>query len=914
MSQAPHERIRLPDGWWEQFVHLFQTRGFATLEKFCADTGRSAGAKPTLSPRTLYRAKNSKRKDGQITAKVFDILLIKLEFKTRGELLLALGNSALTATQEKAAGSSGHDQSLVLKDAVLVPVDINCITKYAPEDLIGREVETILLNDAWAKARNLEPKRPHILGLVALGGEGKTSLVAKWADDLADQHWRGCAAVFAWSFYHQGTNERTNDSSELFLAKALKFFGDAETAVSAQDASDKGKRLGQLVGERRVLLILDGVEPLQYPPTSPRRGELKDKGLAALLKSLATTNTHGLCVVTTRYAIADLRAYWQTTAPMHDLRRLSTAAGVKLLRKIGVKTGSQAEFEKLVEDVDGHALTLQIIGGFLVRAFRGDIRCRDRVRFEKADASQGGHAFQVMEAYVDWLEHDGEEARREVALLKLLGLFDRPATADCVNALRQAPAIPGLTGPLVGVEEDDWELSLTSLRDAKLLTVNRLGNSGELVTLDAHPLLREYFAQRLSRHQPKAWRAAHERLYNHLCETTPDEPLPTLEELQLLYQAVAHGCQAKRFNAAWKTFEDRIQKGTKFYSPRTHGTYGLCLETLRYFFTAPFDTITPLLKRPARAFVGSLCSVCLRALGRLDEALKTAKLGLSVAEEVKETKLAAFLSRDLGQSYFHRGDVDQAKQFSLKSIQLSQVLSDDPIEQYHCLSRHAEIMHAMANIAEAEAAYRKAEKAYLKAKPNARFLKGYPAFLYCDFLLDQGQFNDVKTRLAQSLQEPGLPRAVVEGLEELLRARLSEERQSNAHFLQDDLRHADRSMAKLRMASEEIQLMRGLLVRSRLRVLSNNCTGSESAKSDLDEAWEIAERGPMPLFLADIHLHRARLFHAMNPYPWKSPQGDLAEARRLIKRHSYLRRMEELEAAEAAAAHRSQTGHNTQGQ
>jgi hypothetical protein len=36
-------------------------------------------------------------------------------------------------------------------------------------------------------------------------------------------------------------------------------------------------------------------------------------------------------------------------------------------------------------------------------------------------------------------------------------------------------------------------------------------------------------------------------------------------------------------------------------------------------------------------------------------------------------------------------------------------------------------------------------------------------------------------------------------------------------------------------------------------------------RSDLDEAWEIAERGPMPLFLADIHLHRARLFHADNP-------------------------------------------------
>ena len=45
--------------------------------------------------------------------------------------------------------------------------------------------------------------------------------------------------------------------------------------------------------------------------------------------------------------------------------------------------------------------------------------------------------------------------------------------------------------------------------------------------------------------------------------------------------------------------------------------------------------------------------------------------------------------------------------------------------------------------------------------------------------------------------------------------------------------------------------------------------GPESAQADLDEAWEIAERGPMPLLLADIHLYRARLFHAVTPYPWE---------------------------------------------
>ena len=35
-------------------------------------------------------------------------------------------------------------------------------------------------------------------------------------------------------------------------------------------------------------------------------------------------------------------------------------------------------------------------------------------------------------------------------------------------------------------------------------------------------------------------------------------------------------------------------------------------------------------------------------------------------------------------------------------------------------------------------------------------------------------------------------------------------------------------------------------------------------------------------------------------YPWESPRADLAEARRLIEKHGYGRRQEELEDAERA--------------
>jgi hypothetical protein len=75
----------------------------------------------------------------------------------------------------------------------------------------------------------------------------------------------------------------------------------------------------------------------------------------------------------------------------------------------------------------------------------------------------------------------------------LLGLFDRPADAGCLKALWKVPAIPDLTEPLVGTSEAHRNLAFSRLQDAKLLTVNR-DTAGALLVLDAHPLLREYFA------------------------------------------------------------------------------------------------------------------------------------------------------------------------------------------------------------------------------------------------------------------------------------------------------------------------------------------------------------------------------------------------------------------------------------
>lgn len=126
-------------------------------------------------------------------------------------------------------------------------------------------------------------------------------------------------------------------------------------------------------------------------------------------------------------------------------------------------------------------------------------------------------------------------------------------------------------------------------------------------------------------------------------------------------------------------------------------------------------------------------------------------------------------------------------------------------------------------------------------------------------------------------------------------------------------RELDAAVAGLRRAGTTHHIPRGLLSRAWLRYLTGARTGPESAQAHLDEAWEIAERGPMRLFLADILLYRARLFGGVwkvisnqgsvnsdQKYPWGSAAADLAAAEQLIRKCGYHRRDEELADARKA--------------
>jgi tetratricopeptide (TPR) repeat protein len=784
------------------------------------------------------------------------------------------------------------------------------VQKYAPAELVGRKDEIVILDQAWLRVIREEKPRAHVLTFVALGGEGKTSLVAKWAAELAAQDWPGCDAAFAWSFYSQGTREQLAATSDLFLKEALTFFGDDADkafAASAAGAFEKGQRLARIVGQRRSLLILDGLEPLQYAPTSPTPGQLKDQGITALLKGLAAAS-RGLCVVTTRYSLPDLRAFWQTTAPEVKLLRLSREAGVQLLKTLGVN-GSAQEFETLVEDVKGHALTLTLLGGFLKRAFHGDIRQRDRVKFEKADERMdGGHAFRTMAAYEQWLLRDGgDEGRREVAVLRLMGLFDRPADAGCLAALR-SQTIPGLTEPLIGLADDDWEYCLSGLEAAKLLTVN-CDASGALVSLDAHPHLREYFARQLRTQQPDAWRAAHRRLYEYLCANTPDKPQPTLEDLQPLFQSVRHACDADEHSVAWsQIYRPRIQKGDDYFAFHRLGAFGTILSALACFFESHWRIPVSCLAESERGELLNNTGYALWGLARGDEALVCFDTSLAAHLRLSDWKESAIDAENLAELCLTLGKVDLAVEYAQSGVEFA----DRSTLAIYQRDNRAVLGHCLHMAGD----FRRAGDVFAKAETFERSVDDvshtYLGFLHLELLLDKGEFKRVSEIASAYLASASPSEPILRlALHRLALARAIFEAPQGVGSSSDTIQELlNKSIHELRQSGRHQDIPRGLLAHATLFAAISKFG---DARTDLDEAWEIAERGPMRLHMADIYLYRARLFFREKEYPWKeaknwkgemvndrTPKDDLNDAEFLITTCGYHRRDEELADAKRA--------------
>jgi hypothetical protein len=256
------------------------------------------------------------------------------------------------------------------------------------------------------------------------------------------------------------------------------------------------------------------------------------------------------------------------------LDQLSNNAGAKLLRALGVK-GDEAELRSASEEFRGHCLALTLLGSYLTDAYNGDIRCQSALSGHLAhDVRQGFHARKVMESYQTWF---GEGP--ELSVLRMLGLFDRPADQRALEALLQPPAIQGLTESLTGLRPMEWRTIIGRLRRARLLAGEDPHNPGQL---DTHPLVREYFGEQLRSQQTGAWKECNRRLF-HYYQTLAAQLPNNFREMEPLFSAVICGCQAGLFHdALHKVYIPRIQRGDASYTAKVLGAREALLSVLAH--------------------------------------------------------------------------------------------------------------------------------------------------------------------------------------------------------------------------------------------------------------------------------------------------------------------------------------------
>jgi tetratricopeptide (TPR) repeat protein len=790
------------------------------------------------------------------------------------------------------------------------------------EGFVGRQDELEAMDRAWAEGAR-------IFALHAEGGAGKTRVVVEWLRRMRDAGWRSARRVFVHSFYSQGSDERRNASSDLFFEQALRYFGHEGEPITQSD--ERGRALARLLIETHGLLVLDGLEPLQHPPLHAERGRLKDPGIARLLLSLANAAHDGqpaLCLITSRQPVVELQGRLGTTVRQQSLDHLHRDDGAELLQQFGV-VGPDEELRKASDEFHGHAYSLMLLGSYLRNATdHCDIRHRREVVLleEEAETRYPGHAQRMFAAYVRYL---GENSP-EVATLRLLGFFDRAAEQELLRVLRTREGIvyewsaeeepndrqsqprviedslPEVTAPLLGLSQAQWNRVLSRLCDLRLIEFAR---SGATPALDAHPLLRECFAETLRTRFPKAWKDGNRRLYEHLSGKAPYWP-QGIEALQPLYHAITHGSLAGLHQLTYVVLTERILRGASFYSLDELGAFGVDLGAVACFFATPWTTLVPGLERKIQSWMLHGASLRLRALGRLTEAVEPIRAGLEIDLQDEDWRDAAIAAGSLVELELDRGEIEKAVDTGKQSVTYAD-RSKNEAQQFLRRTGLAAALHQSGRNEEARRLFEDSE--IRQAAFNSRYPKLYSlrGFQYCELLLAEAEraawqrwllrsgeicgrefyetiCNDVAERASQTLEwvtaHAWLFDIAADNIT-LARVLLYKPYPLSPRALI----HARNGVRGLRDSGLAGYLPLGLLTRACVFFFLNN---ESSCLEDLDEAREIAEQGPMPLRQADILLTRARLFR---------DRSALAEARHLIEKHGYHRRDGELADAEEAA-------------
>lgn len=737
--------------------------------------------------------------------------------------------------------------------------------------LVGRQKELNQLTEAFTNHKT------RLAIIIAAGGVGKSALTDEWLQHVAEHNYYGKNRVFGWSFYAQGTRTTYTNSQE-FFNKVLPFLGIREIP---NDEIKKARLLATFLQQQPCLLILDGLEPLQYAQDLvAMNGELQDSALKEFIACFRQTAGKSFVLFSSRQPLVELKKWQAEHFLSLDLGALPHQDGAQLLQALGVM-GNAAERQAISQDLNGHALSLVLTGHLLNEYHQGDGYYMKNLPLltsthgdTDADAEKDSrHALRVLDYY------DSLQDAASRCFLQLLGLFDRP-----MNAAEKAVLIANANHaePLRALTAKQWQVVDQRLEKSGLL----LGKKGSFERLewDTHPIIREYFGRKFKEDYPDDFRQAHLVLFGFY-QKIPEKKLPdTLEEMLPLYRAVVHGCLAGEYQKALNdVYNQRIKRGDQNYSIYKFGAYSQDLTALSAFFPQNWSKFSNNhLSESEQAGIFNHASFCLLSLGRLVEATELCKLGIKLYEKIADWKGAANSSENLTELLFLLGNLFEAEAIAYRSKEYA-LRTTNKWEQIECFSTLASALHLRGKLAQAQTIFLQAEQLQQQAEPNLAYLYSLPGVQYCSFLQDIAINHSDLEQILQRANN-GLIIAQRENwlwsiaLDYFMIAHsyqaLQQSQSANTNF--------DLAIVALQKAGKIQDIPKFYLARADFYLTQNQL---DPALADLNSAWEIIERCGMKLYAVDYLLIHGR--YSLATADFDTALNHYQEAKQLIEETGY---------------------------
>ena len=562
------------------------------------------------------------------------------------------------------------------------------------------------------------------------------------------------------------------------------------------------------------------------PSTGPPSGSSRIPGIRDFLAYFAAPTHSSVCLVTSRVPVHDLRSF--VTHREHLLTGLTPGDGAALLQALGVRRPDDTALEQFSERVQGHALTLTLCGAVVANRHGGDPAALDRFGLSR-------------------------RITQEEAVRRVLVRYDEFLSAEQRRAL-MAASVFRIAVPAAALKLPDPDAQ----RLAELRLLQQSGGDHEYAM---HPIVREYYLDKLTRRGTAAFNQAHldaREFFERRAENRQDRRLGDLEPS---VEAFHHACAVEDYDTAYRLYRDidgtrnAVSGDTGRVLTYRFGAYQKALDLVRATFPDGDVSRRSLVSDPeSAAYLVNEAGLCLMSLGRLDEAVEPFRRAADSRRGRGDLEAAAIPLFNLVELHIHRGELERARRLADESIE---ALDRAGHRYWRGLAYRAWIDHLRGDLSAAAAGFDQASRVQRSDGLGINHLYDLWGAWHAEHLFRTDHVEAAREVTAENLSVSSAD-DYAEAVSQCHRVL------GNLAELDGDVDAANAHYNQALRIAEQIThaqiLIEALLARGRHHLRQQRSSSIDDAFTDLLRALDLAEDGHFVVFAVDARIALAELY------------------------------------------------------